>query len=172
MNRIDIKICLLLSVCLAFSFGAFAQKRGCTKAEKIERPASVKDQSVFGEKVLADEAISLNELYAQVEEKTEVGNVVVKGTVKSVCKKRGCWMKIEKADGDPLFVTFKDYGLFMPADIVGKEVAIHGMAHKKVTSAKKLRHYAKEAGKDKEEIKAITEDKEEIRFEADGVLVN
>ena len=97
----------------------------------------------------------------------------VNGMVNEVCQAKGCWMTISEKDGEaePLFVKFKDYGFFVPKDISGQEVIMEGMAFREITSVDELRHYAEDAGKTKEEIEAITEPKEELRFLARGVLV-
>jgi hypothetical protein len=95
----------------------------------------------------------------------------IKGVVVSVCEKKGCWMKLQQANGEGMMVRFKDYGFFMPLDIVGKEVVLDGVAKQTVTSVEDLRHYAEDAGKSKEEIAKITTPKREIEFTAKGVLV-
>ncbi len=68
-------------------------------------------------------------------------------------------------------VKFKDYGFFMPKDIVGKEVVLDGEATVTETSVKQLKHYAKDAGKSKKEIAQIKAPKKETVFVANGVLV-
>ena len=80
-------------------------------------------------------------------------------------------MKIAREEGDPVMVKFKDYGFFMPKDIVGKDVVLDGEATVKETSVKQLKHYAQDAGKSKEEIEKIKTSKKEIIFVAKGVLV-
>jgi hypothetical protein len=95
----------------------------------------------------------------------------ITGKVVEVCQERGCWMKVEKPGGETLMVKFKDYGFFMPKDIVGKEVVLDGTASVKETSVKQLQHYAKDAGKSKEEIAKIKKPKKEVQFVANGVLV-
>ena len=95
----------------------------------------------------------------------------VTGKVVEVCQEKGCWMKIEKPGGETLMVKFKDYGFFMPKDIVGKEVVLDGQAQVKETSVAQLQHYAKDAGKSKEEIEKIKKPKKEVQFVASGVLV-
>ena len=80
-------------------------------------------------------------------------------------------MKIEKSNGDKMMVKFKDYGFFMPKDIMGKEVVLDGEVVEKEVSVKQLQHYAKDAGKSEEEIKKIKEPKKELQFIAKGVLV-
>ena len=95
----------------------------------------------------------------------------VKGTVVSVCEKKGCWMKLAQTDGDGIMIRFKDYKFFVPGDLVGKDVVLEGVGQKTVTGVEMLKHYAEDAGKSKEEIEKITEPKTEIEFIATGVLV-
>jgi hypothetical protein len=80
-------------------------------------------------------------------------------------------MKVEKSNGEKLMVKFKDYGFFMPENIVGKEVVLDGEATMKEVSVKQQRHYATDAGKSKDEIEKIKEPKKELQFVAKGVLV-
>lgn len=93
------------------------------------------------------------------------------GTVTEVCQEKGCWMKIKPANGDLIMVKFKDYGFFMPKNIVGKTVVLEGDASIKETSVDMLRHYAEDAGKSRAEIKKIKKPKRELQFVAKGVLV-
>lgn len=80
-------------------------------------------------------------------------------------------MTIAKPGGEEIMVRFKDYGFFMPLNIVGKEVVLDGVAKATVTSVDMLKHYAEDAHKSKEEIEKITEPKNEIEFTAKGVVV-
>jgi hypothetical protein len=68
-------------------------------------------------------------------------------------------------------IKFKDYGFFMPKDIVGKQVVLEGEASIKETSVKQLQHYARDAGKSEAEVMKITQPKKEVIFVAKGVLV-
>ena len=74
-------------------------------------------------------------------------------------------------DKESMFVKFKDYGFFMPKDIVGKTVIMEGVAYRETTSVEELRHYAEDEGKSKEEIEKITEPQVELKFMASGVLI-
>ncbi|MGZ5136007.1 MAG: DUF4920 domain-containing protein, partial [Flavitalea sp.] len=91
--------------------------------------------------------------------------------VVEVCQEKGCWMKLERDNGEKLMVKFKDYGYFMPKNIVGKDVILDGEATIKEVSVKQQRHYAEDAGKSKEEIEKIKDPKKELQFVAKGVLV-
>jgi hypothetical protein len=95
----------------------------------------------------------------------------VSGKVTEVCQEKGCWMRVDRGNGETLMVKFKDYGFFMPKDIVGKEVLLDGDAMMKQVPVKQQQHYAKDAGKSEEEIARIKEPKKELQFVAKGVLV-
>jgi hypothetical protein len=95
----------------------------------------------------------------------------ITGKVVEVCQEKGCWMKVEKGNGETMMVRFKDYGFFMPTNIVGQTVVLEGEAKQKEVSVKQQQHYAQDAGKSKEEIEKIKEVKKETQFIAKGVLV-
>jgi hypothetical protein len=95
----------------------------------------------------------------------------VTGKVIEVCLEKGCWMKLEKADGSSLTVKFKDYKFFMPKDIVGKEVVLEGYAMVKEVTAEQQKSLAKESGKSAADIENIKDPKREVQFVASGVLV-
>lgn len=99
-------------------------------------------------------------------------NVAVNADVKGVCQVKGCWMTLsDQSTDEEVFVKFKDYGFFMPLDLAGGQVIVHGVISKSITTVDELRHYAEDAGKTKEEIEAITEPKDEFTMMADGVVI-
>ena len=125
----------------------------------------------FGELITEDEAIPYHQMVAQMQDADSM-KVKVKGTVQSVCQAKGCWVNINDAQASQeTFVKFKDYGFFMPKDCSGREVVMEGYVYREVTSVDELRHYAEDEGKSKEEIEAITEPVEEMKFMASGVLL-
>ena len=97
--------------------------------------------------------------------------VIIKAKVLEVCANKGCWLKLQVNDSTTAFVKMKDYGFFLPLAVKGKTIALDGEAELKVISVDELRHYAKDAKKSKEEIEAITQPAEEIRFTAKGISV-
>ena len=103
--------------------------------------------------------------------KLDSADMKLTGKVLEVCAKKGCFMMLETPSGDPMRVTFKDYAFFMPKDIAGKRVVLQGFAKKSTTSVKTLRHYAKDANRSEEEIAKIINPKNELAFEADGVVI-
>ena len=94
----------------------------------------------------------------------------IRGTVNEICQAKGCWLSLS-SDGKDYFVKFKDYAFFLPRDIAGKEVILHGVAFYETTTVDELRHYAEDAGKSEEEISAITEPLQELKIMADGGVV-
>jgi hypothetical protein len=115
------------------------------------------------------EAISPNDIQSKMANNVFEGKVT--GKVKEVCKAMGCWIKLEKADGSSLMVKSKDHSFFMPENLVGKTVVMEGTARIKEESEEKRKHYAKDAGKSKEEIKKIKGSEKEVHFVASGVKV-
>lgn len=125
----------------------------------------------FGEKITSDGAISHADILSKLNESDSV-QVKFTGTVESVCQAKGCWMNITDGNAqNDIFVKFKDYGFFMPKDISGRQVIMDGVAYRELTSVDELRHYAEDEGLPQEEIDAITEPKEELKFMASGVLL-
>jgi hypothetical protein len=152
------KIAFLFSVLMMT--GLFLMAQEPTPAEK---------GITYGAGTTADGAVAVNDLPSRIKGGKFTGKVT--GKVVSVCLEKGCWMKVERADGEAMMVKFKDYGFFMPKNIVGKEVVLDGEAAMKETSVKQLKHYAEDAGKPKEEIEKIKAPKKELIFTASGVLV-
>ncbi|MBC7850174.1 MAG: DUF4920 domain-containing protein [Chitinophagaceae bacterium] len=132
-------------------------------------PQSAAKGVSYGTATTADGSIAVNELDQKLKDNKYEGKIT--GRVVEVCQEKGCWMKLENTSGEKVMVKFKNYGFFMPKDIVGKEVVLDGEAVIKEVSVKQQQHYAKDAGKSEEEIKKITKAKKELQFVAKGVLV-
>lgn len=102
---------------------------------------------------------------------TDTTNTQITGKIREVCQAKGCWMKVDLADGNEVFVKFKDYGFFVPTDAAEKTVVMNGQAFIEEMSVDEQRHYAEDEGLPKSEIEKITKPKKTLRFEADGVLI-
>lgn len=140
-------LCLLLlipSVSLAHGDHAKPEKAAGTK------PAA--DVKSWGSApTLTSEPIALSAAL----EKDKIGTPVrVQGTPSKVCEKKGCWLTLQDGERE-VRVTFKDYGFFVPKDIVGKKVVLEGTVKEEEVSEKDRRHYAKDGGATKEEIAKI-----------------
>lgn len=149
----------LLAIACLVSSVAFAQT-----------PKSAVKGQTYGEKISKSGAIPVAKLESKMAT-NETYDTKIKGKVLEVCTKKGCWIKLDNGTSEPLRVTFKDYGFFMPSDIVGKTIALDGSSKKTTSTVEELKHYAEDAGKSKEEIAKITQPKKAISYEAKGVLV-
>jgi len=150
---------------------------GCKQAEKVNNLEISKVQELafvsFGDKISNEEVVTSKEMLLKFKDMIvgDTINVKFASEIKEVCAAKGCWMKLPLSEEKEVMVRFKDYGFFMPLDSQGKEVVLEGKAFVQITSVAELRHYAKDAGKSKEEIAAITTSKKEFSFEANGVLL-
>ena len=165
---------LFLAIVICFAWSCASKTEATQSTQKAEEETLTQETNFesFGEKINAEDAISFEEVLKELEDKDSVA-VKMKGTITAVCQARGCWMNItsEKTADKEMFVKFKDYGFFVPKDCSGKEAIMEGYAYREVTSVDELRHYAEDEGKSKEEIEAITEPVEELKFMASGVLL-
>lgn len=154
----------LISLCaclISLTTVAFAQ-------ENI-KPAKAGVQ--YGKAINSKNAITVNKLENTLKNKKEYTGKI-EGEVVSVCKKKGCFLTLKReGQEEPIMVRFKDYGYFVPADLVGKTIVLEGKAKVKELSVKQLQHNAEDAGKSAEEIAKITQPKTDINVVADGVLV-
>lgn len=127
----------------------------------------------FGDTFNKSNVISVDDL-SDIYTGLKVGDTVeVKFTsnVNSVCKKKGCWMKLDLSEDQETMVRFKDYSFFVPKNSEGRDVIVNGIAFLDQTSVEDLRHYAEDEGKSLEEIEAIVEPKINYSFTATGVFV-
>lgn len=128
---------------------------------------------VFGGKISEKGALSSSEMLLKFNS-LNVGdtlNIKFSSSIKEVCSKKGCWMKLPLSSETETMVRFKDYGFFMPLDSKDREVIVEGKAYVTEVSVDDLKHYAEDAGKSAEEIAKITVPKKEFAFEAGGVLM-
>jgi hypothetical protein len=151
----------------------------CKNKESVEQPAAVEQETIsssfssFGAEFETEDSIDkekMKQLYANL----EVGDsldVAFETSVNSVCKKKGCWMRVDLAEGEEILVKFRDYAFFVPKDIEDEKVVVKGKAYITEVPVEELKHYAEDAGKSKAEIAAITKPERSMSFLADGVLI-
>ncbi|WP_297762105.1 DUF4920 domain-containing protein [uncultured Muriicola sp.] len=152
-------------------FGSCKEQNAQSKTE--EKVASIKEMQVFGESFNSDNAMKEAEISRAFEDlgETDTLTTAFYGVVTDVCKAKGCWMKVSLGDGRETMVTFKDYGFFVPKDIVGKEVVLSGKGFIEKMSVKDQQHFAKDGGASEAEISKITAAKVTRSFIADGVIL-
>ena len=105
----------------------------------------------------------------KIDDNFEITNI--SGQIIDVCPKKGCWMNV-KVNTDTVFVKFKDYGFFVPkTGIEGKQILMSGKIFRDTISVERLRHYAEDAKKSKEEIELITVHEYKINMIANAVAI-
>lgn len=127
-------------------------------------------EGYFGKIIQAEGANTIAQFATEMEGKDSL-KVKIQAVAAEVCQNKGCWMKVQTADGSMMRIKFKDYGFFVPMDITGKNVIFEGVAFKDTTSVEDLKHYAMDGGQSEEEIAAITEPEINTSFLAEGVIV-
>ena len=171
------KITIIIMAILAISYLSCNNAKQTVSAKdnknvkEESQPTSAEDNNIRG---AAFEVRNVQEFGAFMTafEGQDTMEAIVTGKVESVCQAKGCWMNIVSEDGKKeMFVKFVDYAFFMPMDLAGKTVTMKGTAYREVTPVDELRHYAEDEGLPKEEIEAITEPKEEMKFMASGVII-
>jgi hypothetical protein len=143
------------------------QSEGEADQEDTESQEEVKTE--FGtKKVDISKAISTEELLAQFEGKTEM-EATFKAEINEVCSKMGCWINIDKGDGETFMVRFKDHFTIPTETKVGTVAYLTGTAIQDTILVDEQRHYLEDANAPQEEIDAITEDKYSMTFIAEGI---
>ena len=105
----------------------------------------------------------------KIQDNFEITNI--SGQIIDVCPKKGCWMNV-KVNTDTVFVKFKDYGFFVPkTGIEGKHILMSGNIFRDTISVERLRHYAEDAKKSKEEIELIKVPEYKINMIANAVAI-
>ena len=142
-------------------------------AQKKAKTFDGKDYASFGDKFKVTKIYSKNEMLKKYKtlKKGDTITVQFESNIKAVCKKKGCWMKMELAGDNESFVKFRDYSFFIPLNADNSEAIISGKAFVDVESVESLRHYAKDGGKSAAEIAKITKPEITYSFLADGVYI-
>lgn len=116
-------------------------------------------------------AVSVDEMMACYNKKDQRFEFTFKSKISEVCTKAGCWVNIDKGNGETFMVRFKNHFTIPPKTKLGTEAYIHGFAYYDTIAVEQLQHFAGDAGKSKEEIAKITKPKYEMEFEADGIIL-
>ncbi|QBZ98201.1 DUF4920 domain-containing protein [Flavobacterium sangjuense] len=162
MKKVNVILIMLL---LCVGTAVMAQK----KAKSFDD----KEYASFGDKFKVSKIYTKEQMLKKYKtlKKGDTITVQFQSNIKAVCKKKGCWMKMNLAGDDESFVKFKDYGFFVPLNADNSEAIVHGKAFVDVESVESLRHYAKDGGKSAAEIAKITKPEVTYSFLADGVYI-
>lgn len=142
-------------------------------AQKSAKAFNDKDYALFGDKFKVTRILTKDEMLKKYKnlKKGDTITVQFESNIKSVCKKKGCWMKMELAGDDDSFIRFKDYGFFVPLNADNSTAIVNGKAFVDVVSVEELKHYAKDGGKSAAEIAKITKPETTYALTADGVYI-
>ncbi len=122
-------------------------------------------------KVDTAEAMNVKEMLAAFDAKKGEQTFTFLAPIDEVCSKAGCWINVDKGNGETFMVRFKDHFTIPPKTKIGTQAYLHGIAYMDTISVELLRHFAEDAGKSKEEIEKITQPEFELNFEADGITL-
>lgn len=163
----------LLLVVAFLSIGLNLHAQQATKKAKKQTTLNSNDYASFGDKFELNKVITKEQMFKKYKTLKKGDSVAVKFVTKinSVCKKKGCWMKLDLGNGETAFVKFKDYSFFVPLNADGSDVVVNGYAFIDVVTVDELKHYAKDGGKSQAEINKITKPEITYSFTATGVLI-
>lgn len=158
---------LVLSLVLVACNEGNSNKEASTLAKNS--PVSYKS---FGAEITGQNALSATQALEKFNslEPGDTLNLKFSSKIKSVCKKKGCWIILELAEQE-VRVTFKDYGFFVPMDSENTEVIVEGKAFLNEISVEDQKHYAKDEGKPQADLAGITAPKTTKAFIAAAVLL-
>jgi len=122
-------------------------------------------------KVDTSNAMNVKEMLEAFEKKKGEQVFTFIAPIDEVCSKAGCWINVDKGNGETFMVRFKDHFTIPPKTKIGTQAYLHGIAYMDTISVDLLRHFAEDAGKSKEEIEKITKPEFELNFEADGITL-
>ncbi|MBZ4421191.1 DUF4920 domain-containing protein [Myxococcus sp. RHSTA-1-4] len=99
-----------------------------------------------GEPIKGTQALKLADVLAKPQAH-DGKTVLVEGTVRKACERKGCWMELaaDAKDKSPgVRVTFKDYGFFVPLDSAGSQARVEGVLKVAELSDSRAQHYESE----------------------------
>jgi hypothetical protein len=97
----------------------------------------------YGAGLTLEETTPLREVVSRPELHVD-RTLLVKGRIRDVCQKKGCWMVLTDGESQ-MRVRFADYGFFVPKDSTGRDAYVEGRAAVEEISEKEARHYEAEA---------------------------
>ena len=160
---------ILIALILFIGTNVIAQ----SKSKAATKPFNTNDYALFGQKFQVKKVLSNKDLLKKYKTLKAGDSLTVQfqSNIKSVCKKKGCWMNMDLTGDEVSFVKFKDYAFFVPLNADNSEAIVSGKAFVDVVSVDELKHYAKDGGKTGAEIAKITKPEVTYSFLADGVYI-
>ena len=174
-NRTGLGRRAFLALLLAGALGA------CQGEPRDVTPAAAAYEA-FGEAFEPVDAVPVRAVVA--EPARFVGQAVkVEGTVREVCRMKGCWLTLDAGDGRYVRVSVPreddGYVFTVPTDIDGRRVVVSGLLEEAVLTADEQRHLAEDAARaagaedagSPADAAPAPDETKEFRLTASGVLV-
>ncbi len=179
---------ILLISCAETAEKELTQPETTEAQEVVEEVAQEEDQLAFsgiskGDFLLyghtdidANDAIESDKMFTSFQENGSFEGKI-KVTINEVCQKAGCWINIEKSNGETVMVFFRDHFTIPIDGTTGKNAILYGSLNADTLSVDFQKHLlddAKEAGETvtEEEYNAIIEDKIDMTFDCESILVS
>lgn len=121
----------------------------------------------FGEDVSRENLLDINQVLLK-SESFAGKEITIRGNVEKVCLKKGCWLNL-KSKKSTVRVTFKDYGIFVPSNFLGKNVVLKGIFDIKEETVARQKHLLEDEGRSKKEIAQITKPQQIYSFVSSGI---
>lgn len=155
---------LILLIFIAVSCTQTQQQKGKTRAVATSSTGNFGNEFSTGNTIPATQVAGLFT-------GSDTAAITISGNIAASCKHSGCWMDIDMGNGETIHVTFRDEAFTIPLDAAGKNAVAEGIAIRELIPVETLQNYAREDGKSKEEVAAITKPVFTYEFIADGVLI-
>ncbi len=140
----------------------------CTSSNEIKETVEIK---AFGPYEVDDsKAVSTQEMLRQFKAENGDQEFTFEGKITEVCSNAGCWVNIDRGNGETFMVRFKDHFTIPLNTKIGSTAYLHGLAYMDTVQVEDLKHFAQDAGKSEAEIEKITKPEYSLNFEADGIL--
>jgi hypothetical protein len=140
----------------------------CTSYNEIKETVEIK---AFGPYEVDDsKAVSTQEMLRQFKAENGDQEFTFEGKITEVCSNAGCWVNIDRGNGETFMVRFKDHFTIPLNTKIGSTAYLHGLAYMDTVQVEDLKHFAQDAGKSEAEIEKITKPEYSLNFEADGIL--
>lgn len=140
----------------------------CSSSNEIKETLEIK---AFGPYEVDDsKAISTQEMLRQFKAENGDQEFTFEGKITEVCSNAGCWVSIDRGNGETFMVRFKDHFTIPLNTKIGSTAYLHGLAYMDTVQVEDLKHFAQDAGKSEAEIEKITKPEYSLNFEADGIL--
>jgi hypothetical protein len=155
---------IILLIFIAVSCTQTQQQQGKSGA------VAASSTGIFGDEFSKENTIPAMQV-AGLFSGSDTAAIIISGNISASCKHTGCWMDLDMGNGETIHVTFKDEAFTIPLDAAGKNAVAEGIAIRELIPVETLQNYAREDGKSKEEVAAITKPVYSYEFIANGVLI-